>query len=373
MKHRIKLFIFTLAAGLVLLSGKSTAQQADTTFHAHGGFNGQIFFDYAYQITADTTPSRGKGYFSSSPKDAQAFDLRRVYVGYDYWFSPMISAGILLAHEPSVAPPGSSANTAANNLLGDGTNGFYLKGANIRFKNAIPMSTIIVGQQPTPSFQLSESVWGYRSIEKTILDFRGAEGSNDMGAAINGSFDEEGNFGYKAMIGNGTNQKNENNKFKKYYADLFAMFMDKKIVVEVFADANYTGSVSNDTNKTTTMKGFVALQLEPITIGVEAATQVITVANKQNTVPGGISIFAHGPIMAKTLGFFARFDSWSPDQHTTTTGFSESFITAGLDWQPVSNVHIEPNIWVDTYKDRSAAGVDRKADVVGRVTFFAKI
>jgi len=180
-------------------------------------------------------------------------------------------------------------------------------------------------------------------------------------------------FGYKAMIGNGTNQKNETNKFKKYYGDLWAKFLDKKIVVEVFADADYTGVGSNDTNKTTTMKAFVAWQSDPITIGLEYASQVITTENKQNVVPGGLSVFLRGPIMEKTLGFFARFDMWNPDQHTDNTGFTENFITAGLDWQPVSNVHIEPNLWMETYKDRSAAAIDRKSDVVGRVTFYAKL
>jgi hypothetical protein len=373
MKRHIRIYIFTLAvSALILLNTGANAQQADTSFKAHGGFSGQIFFDYGYQIGADTTPVRGKGYYASSPKDFQAFDIRRIYLGYDYWFSPMISAGILLAHEPAIAPPSSGVAGAAG-LLNDGTNGFYLKGANVRFKNALPMSTITVGQQPTPGFALSESIWGYRSIEKTFLDFRGLEGSNDMGVSLKGTLDDAGNFGYTAMIGNGANQKDETNKFKKYYAEVYAMFLDKKIIVEFFADANYTGANSNDTNKSTTLKGFIALNTDPITVGVEYAFQNQTVKNNPNVTPGGLSIFAHAPIVEKTLAAFARFDMFTPNSGLTDRGFKENFITAGLDWQPITNVHIEPNIWIDTYTDQSAAALERKSDIVGRVTFFTKL
>jgi len=373
MKQHITLF-FALAIGVVLFNGKSSAQPTttDSTFKPHGVVSALFFVDYFYKINGDSSAG-SKGYYATTPKDFQAFDIRRVYLGYDYFFSPNISASVLLAHEPAVAPGSPAATGAtAGGLLGDGTNGFYLKGANVKIKGAIPMATIIVGQQPTPAFQLSEMIWSYRSIEKTLLDFRGLEGSNDIGVAVKGNFDNEGNFGYTAMISNGANQKNEFNKFKKYFGELFAMFLDKKIVVELVADENYTGAGSNDTNKAATLKGFVALQLDPITIGVEYAGQNQTTEGKPNVTPGGLSVFARGPIMEKTLGFFARFDTWNPDQNTTDKGFNENFITAGLDWQPVSNVHIEPNVWIDSYKDKSSANTDRKADVAGRLTFYSK-
>jgi hypothetical protein len=384
MTKHIKLFV-VLALGVLALNGKAFAQ--DSTFHPHPVVTGQIFFDYSYQIGADTlgggTTSRGKGYFSSTPKDFQSFDVRRIYVGVDYLFSPTVKASILIAHEPSIAPPGSGLNTAANNLLGDGTNGFYLKGANISWKNALPMSTLVVGQQGTPTFSLAEGIWGYRSVEKTILDFRGMEGSNDMGLSLAGSIDEGGNFGYTAMIGNGANQKDENNRFKKYYAELFAKFLDKKIVVEFVADADYRGARYNDdTTKTTLLKGFVALVLDPITVGLEYVGQNVVVANaKANVAPGGLSVFAHGPIMEKTLGWFARFDMFNPDANTASgastlasgKSYSENFITAGLDWQTVAGIHIEPNLWMDMYSDKASTKIDRKPDVVGRVTFFAKM
>ena len=86
--------------------------------------------------------------------------------------------------------------------------------------------------------------------------------------------------------------------------------------------------------------------------------------------------------MAKQLMWFARYDMFDPDSKATGSNvdnslpasWKENFITAGLDWQPdmTANAHIIPNVWIDTYKDKSSAALDREAIVVGRMTFMYK-
>ena len=69
----------------------------------------------------------------------------------------------------------------------------------------------------TPTFQNADEVWGYRSIERTIGDFLGIASSSDLGVRASGTLDEAGHFGYTAMIGDGTGQRPENNRQKRFY------------------------------------------------------------------------------------------------------------------------------------------------------------
>jgi hypothetical protein len=180
-----------------------------------------------------------------------------------------------------------------------------------------------------------------------------------------------------------------------------------------------------------TLKGFVAWVVPTFTIGIEAYQQTNTYAgndinantiatsesaiNKKTTVrigdlrstsPVGLSVFAHAILIkdndtAKVskragnmqdgqkggiLSVFARYDSYNPDQNMTNAlavnkinkgkyQSNEIFITAGLDWQALKNVHIMPNIWYDGFiqkNDKTISGVDNKndADIVGRLTFW---
>jgi hypothetical protein len=88
------------------------------------------------------------------------------------------------------------------------------------------------------------------------------------------------------------------------------------------------------------------------------------------------------------LRFFARFDAYNPDNKVDNSDYSkysgntgnyndpatrESFITAGLDFTPIKNVHLEPNIWYNHYKSQldGATGVlNGDYDLVYRMTFY---
>ena len=65
---------------------------------------------------------------------------------------------------------------------------------------------------------------------------------------------------------------------------------------------------------------------------------------------------------------------WNPDSKYTKAYYEEAFATAGLDWQPAANLHIMPNIWMESYSPTgSPAPAARTSDLVGRLTFFTKI
>ena len=61
---------------------------------------------------------------------------------------------------------------------------------------------------------------------------------------------------------------------------------------------------------------------------------------------------------------------YDPDTKNDTLGYRENFITAGLDYMPIDNVHFMPNVWVNSYSGKTSSLSEKKADVVARMTFF---
>lgn len=351
--------------------------QSDSTFKPYGTLSGQFFSDYSFKMHADSL-GRGSNQYAGVPKDMGSFDVRRVYIGYNYHISPDFTTEFLLAHEGN------------NDASGKRT--VYVKLANIQWSNIYSNATLILGAQATPSFSLlSEGIWGYRSVEKTLLDKNGFAGSNDVGVGLRGAFVDSKDYGYDVMYANGTGASAENDRYKRLYADVWAKFMDKKIVVNVYGDLERKSSLPKDNN---TMKFFVAYNTTPITVGVEAVMQTLgnnvfdTIAQTNiDQKKFGLSVFVRGEIIEKKLNFFARYDMYNPDNSYQETGIGympsyiksssndETFIVAGLDWTPYNNIHVMPNFWYNGYSSKlpNASGkLSSDADIVPRITAFVK-
>lgn len=332
----------------LMLAAATLAQDAPS-----GKFSGLIFGDYFYKIRGDSTG--GGSQYSSLRKDQQAFQFRRFYLFYDYTISQTFAAQFLL-----------EANDKA---FTDGKHGVFLKTAYVEWKNILPLANLSLGLIPTPSWvHVTEKTWAYRSIEKTIADFRGLGIATDIGVGLRGKFSEAGTLSYMAMIGNGSGQKPESNKYKKYYGSLLYKPLPE-IFLEGYADFEPAGS----DRSTTTVKGFAAYQSENAAAGVEVVRQQLTQGGTAGAdrVPFGFAVFVRARIPGTTdLGAFARYDHYDPDTKVSGAGYTEDFFTAGLDVVPVKDLHLMPNIWVNTYADKGASGVSPDADVVGRMTFF---
>ncbi|MFI5195534.1 MAG: hypothetical protein ACHQD8_00455 [Chitinophagales bacterium] len=435
----------------LLLAGAAKAQMADssadTEFKPHGKLWGYAFGDYAYKGSGDTlgsaagTQNGGRGgsnQYTKVAPNTNFFQFRRVYLGYNYEISRRFVAEFLLAAEDNwgggVVP--GTGDVLANNKLAP-----YLKLANIRWKNIWHGTDLVVGQAPTPTFaqgsalkdysrnsQTSEEVWGYRSIERTIADTR-RTGSFDFGATLQGWFDNRGDFGYDVMVGNGTGAKAETDQYKWFYFNVYAKFMHKKLIVDLYQDYEKidwgvwapgakTGVESpngfryHDRNMA---KLYIAYTVPKLTIGFEGFMNtmlgdVVVTGLDKNTYyrtskATGLSLFVKGRITKEQWGFFARFDNYDPSgnlsnvvsdkniksytastsQYEPTT--KEMFSTFGIDYTPFKNVHIMPNVWLNTYQSaldvngKNAAGTTYKSmnsnitgvkgtDAVYRLTFY---
>ena len=399
MKKSLKTILFT---ALILLGSSSLRAQylsdSSKEFNAGTPMTGRIwgyaFGDYFYKSNADALNRGSNNQYSGYMKDRNAFQFRRIYLGYDYNFSKKFSSELLLAAEDNFDGKGNPITSGASGDLVNGKLGFYIKLANLRIKNIWEGTDLVIGQQGTPAFSgSSEKVWGYRSIEKTIADFHKTP-SFDMGVGLQGTFDPKTkNYGYNLLVGNGAQSLNgakpSQNNNKYLYGDIWAKFLDQKLIVDVYADYARTNdwAVKTGTDQTSRqmLKGFVSYSTSPISVGLEGfvnnlknginATKIDgSGADVLNDVATGISAFVTGDIVKNQLRFFARYDAFTPTTKVDNNKYSnytlltpsynegstaptkisdqtykQNFITLGLDWMPAKNIHIMPNIWYNHY------------------------
>ncbi len=393
--------------------GTSTQQAtpADTSgqhaFKPSGNLWGYAFGDLYYKSHGDPLNRGGSNQYTGVAQDRNGFQFRRIYLGYDYNISKKFSAEVLLAaedNETSSAINGA-ASTTTGDLLADSKLTFYIKLMNLRIKNIWNGTDLVIGQVSTPAFPLiSEKIWGYRSVERTVADLRRTP-SFDLGATLQGTFDPATkNYGYDLMVGNGTSAKPETDAFKWFYGDVWAKFLDKKLVIDLYADYEQLGynTATTPMFSRNMIKGYVAYTTPVITFGVEAFTNMlkngaqVTNAAKavsfEDQTAQAISMYAHGRIIKNEntntdkLGFFARYDIYNPDTkyHASEGTYAarvsnydpntkEHFFTAGLDYLPAKNIHFMPNVWLNTYTSNNGSLTGtalHSHDLVYRATFF---
>jgi len=421
-KTALYLLFMLLMVGISRLAKAQYMWNNDSAFKAAAPNSGRIwgyaFGDLAYKTHKDSLNRGGSNQYTGIPKNRTTFQFRRIYLGYDYNISKKFAAELLLAAEdnfPAGNPP-SSAAPSGDELLNNKLT-FYIKLMNIRWKNIWKGTDLVVGQIATPAFPLlSERVWNYRSIERTISDIRRTP-SYDMGAALQGVFDPATkNFGYNLMVANGSSAKPEGDNFKWFYGDVYAYFANKKLVVDVYADYERLNWTKHWQHARQMWKGYIAYNssatakgMDPgtgFTVGVEYfinnlkndnfATKIAGGVDTLSTAPNGLSMYVHGDIVKTKLRFFARVDLYNPNNKvdnnvyskytgntgnyndnsyslgTTATGdqtYKQTFMTLGLDFTPVKNVHFMPNIWYNHFATQLPQANDDH-DLVWRLTFY---
>jgi hypothetical protein len=321
---------------------------------SNGKLYGSVFGDYFYKLGGDTVGgTNGMQYNTQVPKHFNAFQLRRFNLGYEHKISDELNAILLLEGNDKV-------------IESQGRHGVFIKTAYVEWKNLIPNGNILIGYIPTPSWGFIEKVWNYRPIEKTFLDMRSLGASTDLGLHIRGKFDAEGTVSYSLMIGNGSGQKPENNREKKVYAEIIGKPIEN-VILEGYFDYE---QASQGKNKTT-LRGLVAYQSEIFTAGMEVGEQIQTKAgvNNADKIPFNITFFAYAPVMDE-LSVFGRYDYYNPDTESESAGYYENFITLGFDYLLTRDLHLMPNIWMNSFSKKSSSVPSKKDDVVVRLTVY---
>jgi hypothetical protein len=348
-----------LLGGALALFGASSAaaQQTPSTEpdYPRGRISGYLFGDAYYNVVGEPESTLANIDPTTYPpkvigRDLNGFQIRRIYFQADNDLSAKFSTRFRLEMDSKA-------------LTSDGKIGVYVKAAYLQAKNVVSGGNFLFGMVQTPTFENAEDFWQYRSIEKTIADFRGIASSSDLGVAFKGYVDPDHHFGYSALLGDGTGQRPENNRYKRGYLSV-PLKPIEYLTVEPYAD--YEGGPGKTERET--YKLFAGYELKQVAIGWEIVDQIqhTTGATRE---PFGFSIFARAKLVPQVLGGFARFDRWQPDTRAADRVDTDLYI-AGLDWTPIADVHIMPNVEATQYRARGLADPPPHHDLQARITFY---
>ncbi len=333
------------AVVLVALTMFSSALVADEK--PKEKFSGYMFGDF-YWVAANHL---------KDIEDQNGFWLRRIYFTYDRSIGEAFSVRLRL----EMNSPGDF--TSSSKLTP------FVKDAYLKWKSG--KTQVILGISPTPTWEVIEKVWGYRSVEKTPLDLQKMGSSRDFGVAVKGSLDSEGKVKYHLMFANGSGTKSETNKGKKAMLSL-GLYPSKHLIAEAYTDWNDLPGG----NDVFTFQGFLALKGEKGRIGVQFAHQTHKVEDGEDIELRVGSLFAALQTSDK-VALFGRVDRMfepNPSGHKISyipfdPEAQSTFLLGGLDFTPEKTVHLMPNVEVVVY-DEVAPGVKPDTDVIPRFTFF---
>ncbi|MFN3597362.1 MAG: hypothetical protein ACK41D_08845 [Rubricoccaceae bacterium] len=371
-RHLLVAFVAFLPAALPVL-----AQTPEPTPEPAGNVWGYIFGDYFIKLIGDEQ-TWGSGQYADVEQGMHAGELRRLYLGYDYRFSPSVSSRVLL-----------EANDATT--FAGGSYGTFIKLGHLSWRHRIgdmPF-TANLGLIPTPVFAHPEQTWGYRSVEKEALNQRGFGRAVDQGLSIVGAMPGSGATRYHVMVGNNSGTRPARNPYKAFYGSLSHRLPEQKLSVEVMG--SYL-PVGRGDGATRIGRFFFGYEPTPFRFGAEVAgvwdenPADLGLGLGDRAVRLLTSTFAAVEVPGAPLGVrvFGRYDYYDPDLNfDAAKGYTEPeafyrqhLLIGGFDIRPHPRVHVIPNLWVNLYQART--GLDetiaptrpRTPDVVPRLTFY---
>lgn len=331
---KMKLISIYALIFVMSLSSFTYAQEA-------GKFSGYMFGD-AYYVAKN---------HDKSIENLSGFQFRRIYLGYDRALDSNYSVRLRL----EMSNKGNFTTKAKMEPV--------VKDAYLRYKKG--NRSLYLGLSGTPTWGLTESVWGYRAVEKTVMDLQKFGSSRDMGFALKG---KSGKVNYHFMIGNGNSNSSEVGKGKKVMGSL-AFDLGNGVVFEAYGDAEDKAAKSSRT-----VQGFLAVKKDDFRLGL----QLVRKWKKHHDDPYDLlSVWGASKFSDKAWGF-ARFDK-TMQANSSGGGISylpfdpsakSNLVIFGIDISPVKDVHFMPNIEYIFYSETNGSSPD--ADIIPRFTFYYK-
>ncbi len=345
--RRLALVVLSVA----LLTTASAAQQRRTATRSvpprpapalTGKIWGMTFADYSYLFQNPLKSADG----------TNGFSFRRIYLGYDQDLSQQFSTRILV-----------EANQGDTTLAGPMN--FFIKNAYIEWKNLVPLSSIYFGLSPNATVATSERMWGYRSLEKVIVDRLGFANAADMGVALQGRFDRSGQAGYALMIANGNGTRNETNKIKRYTGSVTFEPAGGTVI-------DLSGDMELRPNDRYHAYGkLLAAYESPLTsIGAEAfyAVERHEIIKTGDVNPFGVSVFNWAQLGPQVRSVI-RVDYYDPDLNVSNAGTRQVYGILGIDYMPLKEVHVIPNVLYTHLLNKVSSAASITDVITGRLTF----
>lgn len=339
-----------------------------------GRISGYMFGDLYYNLAGDPRhlyDSKGADQSQANidgrkniGRDLTGVQFRRVYFQLDNDLTARVATRFRLEMD-------------GRELSSGGKLGVFVKNAYLQVRSVFPRGDVLFGELSTPTFESSEAFWQYRAIEKTVADFWSVRSSSDLGLQLRGWLDGDHHVGYNAMMGGGNGQKPESDRFKTLYLGVPLRWGDLRL--EPYADyqavrVNAGKAAVSDTvanNDQATYKVFAGYEFRRWALGVEALSRVNHQAGKPNQEPRAFSVFIRATLHPLLAGY-ARVDEWRPDQRAANRVDTRLWI-AGLDWQPVKDLHVMPNLEIAQYVRHGVAILSANQshrDMQARITLY---
>lgn len=318
-----------------------------------GTLSGYMFGDY-YYIANNHAPEI---------VDDNGFWLRRIYFTYDNSLNDNLSVRLRL----QMSSPGYGTNDEGKLDQSSGKLKPSVKDAYLSYEIS-DNHQITLGIYGTPTWDVVEDVWGYRPVEKTVLDLQGMGSSRDFGVSLKGNLSSGGKLKYNLMLANGAGRGAETNRGKKVLFSL-GVYPTDHVIIEAYGDYS---DRSDDIDRYTG-QGFIAYKADKFRIGAQYAHQVRNVDTKADLDFDVLSVFSSADI-GENVSVFGRVDRMFQPK-SGVFGYipfdpsSEStFIVFGLDYSPIENIKLIPNVEIVTYDKNTL-----DTDVIPRLTFFYSI
>ncbi len=309
-------------------------------------FKGLVFGD-AYWVA---------GSDDSALENRNGFWFRRIYLTFDFAISETWTARL----RTEMNSKGDFSSKAKLEP--------FAKDVYVRWKGGRHQLTF--GLSGTPTWSVIEGFWGYRSVEKTLLDLQKMGASRDIGVAAKGSLDAEKKIRYNVMLANGNGASSETNKGKKGLLAL-TFYPTPSVIFEVYGDYDDRPGRSDRV----TVQGFVGVKGTSGRLGIQYAYQRRDVAGGGSVNLNALSVFGAKPLSKQVTGF-ARFDRvFDPNPDAGKISYvpfadnaRSSLALVGVDIAAHPQVHFMPNVEAVFFDGADGAAPD--PTIMPRLTFF---
>lgn len=301
-----KHYAFVMSVLLASLNGFS--QEKATEFKPSGKPFMKIFTNYHSSFSDGET--------------TKAFELTRVYLGYDYSFSKTLSGKANF----DVGDPGAGKHQMAA----------FVKNAYLKYKeNNI---SVEFGLIATTQFKVQEDFWGYRYMYKSFQDEYKFASSADLGLSVSYNFANWINADFAIYNGEGYKNLESDNIFKNAIG--VTLLPVKGLTIRGLYDWMGNGTYQKST------VGFIGYEFNKLNIAAEYNLQT-----NQNMTEGrdwsGTSFYATY-FASKKLKVFGRFDDLKSKKITSASSpwnyaKDGQLILLGVEYSPVKGICIAPN------------------------------
>jgi len=331
----------------LLLCIFSTESMAQVSVGEKGTLSGKVYSDYYWMAQHHDPDIEGQN----------GFWFRRIYLTYERQFSDEFSSRLRF-EAASAGDFGSEREMIPN-----------VKDAYLKWQN--DNHQILAGISSTPTFGLTEDVWGYRSVEKAPQDLYDYGSSRDFGLSFKGQLDKAGKLNYHFFLGNGNSNRAEIDKGKKLMLSL-GYYITENIVIEGYADWNGT---SNGLD-TYTAQLFAGYQSESFNLGALATHQDSEPLDFEEAGVDLVSLFTNFEIQDNVKGYLRAdhsFENYVGGSDNSYLPFAEgvesTFMVGGLDILLEEKIHLMPNVEAIAY-GKNVFGQRPDTDIIPRLTLF---